>query len=90
MLIHAYGCIDMEFMMDVNYMYIYIYIIIHVLKLLHVVLIFHVTCYSMKWNNFISYARGHHVKSGVCAWYWLFTILSECVVSSELGQCPKN
>ena len=45
------------------------YIIIHVLKILHVVLILHVTCYSMKWHNCISYARGHRVKSGVCAWY---------------------
>ena len=58
-------------------------IIIHVLIMLHVVLILHVTCYSMKWHNCISYARGHRVKSGVCAWYWLFTILGECVVGSE-------
>ena len=49
----------------------------------------HVTCYSMKWHNYISYARGHRVKSGVCSWYWLFTILSECVVTSEMGQRPK-
>ena len=26
---------------------------------------------------------------GVCAWYWLFTILSECVVSSEIGTKSK-
>ena len=50
-------------------------IIIHVLIMLRVVLIFHVTCYSMKWHNCISYARGHRVKLGVYAWYWLFTIL---------------
>ena len=63
-------------------------IIIHMLKMLHVVLILHVTCYSMKWHNCISDARGHRIKSGVCAWYWLFTIL-ECVVSSEMGRHPK-
>ena len=48
MLMHAYGCIDMEFMMDVNYMKKNNNIIIHVLKMLHVVLILHITCYSMK------------------------------------------
>ena len=42
-------------------------IIIHVFIMLHVVLILNVTCYSMKWNNCISYAQGHRVKSGVCA-----------------------
>ena len=76
----------MEFMMDVNYMkkkYI------HVLKMLHVVLILHVTCYNMKWHNCISYAWGHRVKSGVCAWYWLLTILGECVVSSKMRRHPK-
>ena len=26
---------------------------------------------------------------GVCAWYWLFTILGECVVSSEIGTTSK-
>ena len=44
-------------------------IIIHVLKMLHVVLILHVACYSMKWHNCISYARGHRIKLGVGAWY---------------------
>ena len=32
---------------------------------------------------------GHRVESGVCAWYWLFTILGEYVVSSEMELCPK-
>ena len=46
MLMHAYGCIDMEFMVDVN---LYVEnIIIHVLNMFHVVLILHVICYSMK------------------------------------------
>ena len=64
-------------------------IIIHVLNMLHVVLILRVTCYTMKWHNCISYAWGHGVKLGVCGWYWLFTILGECVVSSEMGLLPK-
>ena len=87
MLMHAYGCIGIEFMMDVN---LYVEnIIIHVLNVLHVVLILYVTCYSMKWHNCISYARGHRIKSGVCAWYWLFTILGECVVSSKIRTTSK-
>ena len=53
--------------------------------MLHVALIVYVTCYSMEWHNCISYALGHRVKSGVCAWYCLFTILGECVVGSEIG-----
>ena len=65
-------------------------IIIHVFKMLHVVLILHITCYSLKWHNCISYALGHCVKSGVCAWYWLFTILGECVVSLEIGTTSKK
>ena len=64
-------------------------IIIQVLKMLHVVLILNVICYSMKLHNCISYARGNRVKSGVCAWYWLFTILGECVVSSDMGRRQK-
>ena len=54
--------------------------------MLHVVLIVHVAWHSMKLHDCISYARSHHVKSGVCQWYWSFTILSECLVSSEMGQ----
>ena len=57
--------------------------------MLHVALIVYVTCYSMKWYNCISYALGHRVKSGVCAWYWLFTILGECVISSEIDTTSK-
>ena len=44
---------------------------------------------SMTSHDCISYARSLCVESGVCAWYWLFTILGECVVSLELGQRPK-
>ena len=44
---------------------------------------------NKKWHNCISYAWGHRVKSGVCAWYWLFTILGECVVSSKIGTTSK-
>ena len=62
---------------------------IYVLILLHIVLILHVTCYSMKWHNCISYTRGHCVKSDVCAWYWLFTILGECVVRLEIRTTSK-
>ena len=63
----------MEFMMDVN---LYVEnIIIHVLNVFHVVLILYATCYSMKWHNYVSYARGHRAKLGVCAWYLLVTIL---------------
>ena len=43
----------------------------------------------MKWHDCISYARSHRVESGVGAWYWLFTILGECVVSSEIGTTSK-
>ena len=43
----------------------------------------------MKWQDFISYARSHRVKSGVGALYWLFTILGECVVSSKIGTTSK-
>ena len=59
--------------------------------MLHVVLILHETCYSVKMLHvvLISYARGHRVKSGVCAWYWLFTIIGECVVSSEIRTTSK-
>ena len=46
MLMHAYGCIDME-IYDGYKLYVE-NIIIHVLNMLHVVLILHVTCYSMK------------------------------------------
>ena len=35
MLMHAYGCIDMEFMMNANYMYIYIYIYIYIYTYIH-------------------------------------------------------
>ena len=49
----------------------------------------HVTCYSMKRHNCIPYEHGHRVKSGVCAWYCLFTILDECVVSLEIGTTSK-
>ena len=55
----------------------------------HVALIY--TC-NMKENALasrISYARSHRFESGVCAWVLLFIILSECVVSSEMGQRPK-
>ena len=45
MLIHAYGCIDMKFMIDVN---LFVEnIIIHVFNKLHVVLILHVICYRI-------------------------------------------
>ena len=43
----------------------------------------------MKWHDCISYARSHRVESGVGAWYWLFTILSECVVNSKIGTTSK-
>ena len=43
----------------------------------------------MKWHDCISYARSHRVESGVGAWYWLFTILGECVMSSEIGITSK-
>ena len=43
----------------------------------------------MKLHDCISYARSHHVQSGVGAWYWLFTILGECVVSSEIRTTSK-
>ena len=58
--------------------------------MLHVALIVHVAWHSMKLHDCISYARSHHVKSGVCQWYWSFTILSECLVSLEMGQHPKS
>ena len=43
----------------------------------------------MKWHDFISYARSHRIESGVGAWYWLLTILGECVVSLEIGTTSK-
>ena len=43
----------------------------------------------MKWIDCISYARSHRVESGVGAWYWLFAILGECVVSLEIGTTSK-
>ena len=49
----------------------------------------HVAGHSMKWHDFILYARSHRVKSGVGSWYWLFIILSECVVSSKIGTTSK-
>ena len=49
--------------------------------MLHVDLMMHVT--------FSFHIQGGIVLSRVCAWYWLFTILSECVVSSEIGRRPK-
>ena len=44
----------------------------------------------MKWHDYISYGQSHRVESGVYALCWLFTILGECVVSSEMGQRPKS
>ena len=41
----------------------------------------------MTYMHFI--CMGHHVESGVYAWYWLFTILGECVVSSEIDITSK-
>ena len=55
----------------------------------HVALIY--TC-NMKENTLascISYARAHHVESGVSAWYGLFTGVGEWVVISENGVKPK-
>ena len=63
-------------------------IIIHVLVRLHVALIMYVTGYSMKWHIHISYARDIAL-SRVCAWYWLFTILGEYVVSSKMRRRSK-
>ena len=43
---------------------------------------------NMVWHE-ITYSHfkctGHCDESCVCAWYWLFTILSEYVVSLEMG-----
>ena len=44
---------------------------------------------SMKWHDYISYAWSHGVELGVCAWYWLLTILGECVVSSKIGTTSE-
>ena len=43
----------------------------------------------MKLHDCISYAQSHRIESSVGAWYWLFTILGECVVSSEIGITSK-
>ena len=50
----------------------------------------HVEWHNMKLHDCISYAQSHRVESGVCQWYWSFTILDECLVSSEMGQRPKS
>ena len=55
----------------------------------HVALIY--TC-NMKENaltSCISYARSHHVESGVGAWSCLFTGVGEWVVSSQNGTKSK-
>ena len=46
-------------------------------------------CIDLLKPTCISYAWPHRVESGVGAWYWLFTILGECVVSSEIGIASK-
>ena len=64
-------------------------IIIHGMMMLHVALIY--AC-NMKENalaSCISYARSHHVKSGVGSGYCLFTGGGEWVVSSENGTKSK-
>ena len=43
--------------------------------------------HEMAYSHFI--CTGHCVEWGVCAWYWLFTILGECVVSSEIGTTSE-
>ena len=50
---------------------------------------FHVARHVMKLHDCISYARSHHVESGVGAWYWLFTKNDECIVSLEIGTTSK-
>ena len=45
--------------------------------------------HSMKLHDYLSYARSHRVESVVGAWYWLFTILGECVMSSEIRTMSK-
>ena len=55
----------------------------------HVALIY--TC-NMKENalaSCISYARVHHMESGVGAWYCSFTNVGEWVMSSENGTKSK-
>ena len=53
MLMHVYGCIDMKFMMNVNYMCVCVYIYIYIYNYPCVENVvcnshLHVTCYSMK------------------------------------------
>ena len=56
----------------------------------HVVLIHACNMKENALTSCISYARSHHVKSGVGAGYGLFTNAGEWVVNSgKMGQSPR-
>ena len=56
----------------------------------HVVLIHACNMKENALESCISYARTHRVKSGVGAWYDLFTSVGKWVVNSgKMGQSPR-